>query len=105
MILARELEASNNAPAPLALVVENPTRGLDVHATTAIHERLRRAASSGAAVVIYSSDLDEVLALASRVLVVFDGNVTEVPADRGLVAEAMLGMRWPLEASSPEEQP
>lgn len=104
LILAREFEASINAPAPLALVVENPTRGLDVHATDAIHGRLRRAASSGAAVVIYSSDLDEVLALASRVLVVYDGKVTEVPPDRGLVAEAMLGTRWPSEAS-PKEYP
>ena len=93
LILARELEASVDEPAPLALVVENPTRGLDVRATAAVHERLRGAAASGAAVVIYSSDLDEVLAMATRVLVVFDGYVAEVPADRGLIAEAVLGMR------------
>jgi len=104
LILARELEASVDEPAPLALVVENPTRGLDVHATAAVHERLRVAAARGAAIVVYSSDLDEVLAMATRVLVVFDGYVAEVPADRSLIAEAMLGMRVSVQPS-PKEQP
>lgn len=103
LILARELEASIDEPAPLALVVENPTRGLDVHATATVHERLQRTAAGGAAVVVYSSDLDEVLALATRILVVFDGSVAEVPADRRLIAAAMLGMHTSTRAA-PEEQ-
>jgi ABC-type uncharacterized transport system ATPase subunit len=77
--------------APAALVVENPTRGLDVHATTAVHGRLREARDRGTAVILYSSDLDEVIELADRVIVVYDGVVREVPRDREMVGRAMLG--------------
>lgn len=85
-ILGRELELH-----PDLLVVENPTRGLDLRAMAAVHERLRSTASAGAAVVMYSSDIDEVLLLASRILVVFRGTVREVPAVRELIGRAMLG--------------
>jgi len=73
-------------------VIENPTRGLDVRATTAVHQRLRDACTRGAAVVVYSSDLDEVLSLATRVLVVFDGRVRDVPLERAVIGRAMLGL-------------
>jgi simple sugar transport system ATP-binding protein len=92
LVLARELAASPDEPAPIALVVENPTRGLDVHATTEVHKRLREACARGAAVVMYSSDLDEVLGIATRVLVLFDGIVRELPIDRDAIGRAMLGL-------------
>jgi simple sugar transport system ATP-binding protein len=92
LVLAREL-ASEHGSLPDALVVENPTRGLDVRATAAVHDRLRAARDRGAAVVLYSSDLDEVLTLASRVLVLFGGTARELPVDREEVGRAMLGLR------------
>ncbi len=85
-VLGRELESR-----PQVLVAENPTRGLDLHATASIHRRLREAARDGAGVVIYSSDLDELLALAQRILVVHAGSVAEFPAERDLVGRAMVG--------------
>lgn len=91
LVLARELNATADQPSPRALVVENPTRGLDVHATAAVHERLTQASMNGAAILLYSSDLDEVLALSTRVVVMFDGTLTEVPADRRTIGERMLG--------------
>ena len=91
LVLARELPPESGGDSPYGLVVENPTRGLDVRATQDVHRRLRDAAASGAAVVLYSGDLDEVLALATRVFVVFEGVVSEVNADRELVGRAMLG--------------
>ncbi len=72
VVVARELFRH-----PLVVVAENPTRGLDLRAMAAIHQRLRGAAAEGAAVLVYSSDLDEVLALASRVLVVRRGTLVE----------------------------
>ena len=87
LIVGRELR-----DAPVALIVENPTRGLDFRSTVAVHDALRNARESGAAVVVYSSDLDEVLALADRVLVVRDGRVLEVRGDRDAVGQAMLGI-------------
>jgi simple sugar transport system ATP-binding protein len=74
-----------------AIVIENPTRGLDVRATSEVHARLRAARDRGAAVLVYSSDLDEVLALADRVVVLHAGTMHEVPADRELIGRAMLG--------------
>ena len=85
-VLAREL-----AGTPEALVVENPTRGLDIRATEDVLARLRAARAAGLAVVMYSEDLDEVLALADRVLVVHGGVVQELGPDRDAVGRAMLG--------------
>jgi len=89
VVLARALEQG-----PRVLVAENPTRGLDIQATVEIHDRLRAAAAQGVAVLVYSTDLDEVLELLQRVLVVHVGKVREAPegADRRVVGEMMLGV-------------
>jgi general nucleoside transport system ATP-binding protein len=73
LILARELSQN-----PAVIVAENPTRGLDVNAAAAIHDRLRTAAANGAAVIFHSADLDEVLQLANRVIVLVRGVISEV---------------------------
>jgi simple sugar transport system ATP-binding protein len=85
-VLARELDGP-----PDVVVVENPTRGLDVRASSDILARLVEARDRGVAVIVYSADLDEVLSLADRVLVVFAGVVRELVPDRELVGRAMLG--------------
>lgn len=86
LVVARELSE------PVDLVVaEHPTRGLDLNATAFVHRQLRAAAASGAAVVVHSSDLDELFTLANRVFVMFRGRVLEVAPDRELVGRAMLG--------------
>jgi simple sugar transport system ATP-binding protein len=90
LVLGRELDG-----APRALVVESPTRGLDVAAGAAVHRRLLAARDAGTAVVVYSSDLDEVLSLADRVLVMFAGRARELPPDRDAVGHAMLGLAVP----------
>jgi simple sugar transport system ATP-binding protein len=87
LVLARELSEE-----PTILVAENPTRGLDIRATAAVHARLLQAASAGAAVVLYSSDLDEVFALATRMIAVHAGRVVVVPNDREAAGRAMLGL-------------
>lgn len=89
LILGRALEQQ-----PRVLVAENPTRGLDIRATVEIHRRLREAAAAGVAVIVYSSDLDEVLDLAERVVVLANGRLSEMkmPADRNLVGRAMLAV-------------
>ncbi len=90
VILAREL-----ASGAKMLVAVQPTRGLDVGAIAAVHERLRRARDEGCAVLLVSLDLDEVLALADRILVLFGGRVMGVlpgeGADERLLGRMMLG--------------
>jgi general nucleoside transport system ATP-binding protein len=78
--------------APRVIVAENPTRGLDIRAAADIHARLRAAAGTGAAVLVYSSDLDEVLRLAHRVVVVARGAVLPVSpgATRAQIGELMV---------------
>ncbi|MDQ6738723.1 MAG: ABC transporter ATP-binding protein [Gemmatimonadota bacterium] len=88
LVVGREMRGSRNA-----LVAENPTRGLDVQATAEVHDRLRAARDAGMAVVVYSSDLDEVLAIADRMIVVHDGQVVEVPLDFDTAGRAMLGIK------------
>jgi simple sugar transport system ATP-binding protein len=76
---------------PLAVVAENPTRGLDIRATSAVHDHLRAARDAGSAVVVYSSDLDEVLSLADRMVVVHAGVVRNFHGSRDEIGRAMLG--------------
>ena len=84
-VLGREL--SDN---PQLLVLENPTQGLDVHAAAAIHDRILSARDEGTAVVIYSSDLDELATLSDRVLVVSSRTVTNTEPDRVAIGRALL---------------
>ena len=85
-VLAREL-----AGAPSAVVAENPARGLDVRASRDVLARLRGAALNGAAVVVYSTDLDELLAISDRIVVCHAGIVRTVQRTRDSVGAAMVG--------------
>ena len=58
---------------PRVLIAASPTRGLDVGAIETVHAYLREAAGEGVAVLLISEDLDEILALADRVLVMYEG--------------------------------
>lgn len=63
------------ATSPRVLLLDEPTKGVDVGAKFEIHEMIRRQALSGLAVLVVSSDLPEVLALADRVVVMREGRV------------------------------
>ncbi|MEU6034442.1 ABC transporter ATP-binding protein [Actinomadura sp. NPDC047616] len=73
LVLARELSAN-----PSVLVAAQPTHGLDVGAIEDMYLRLRKAASSGVAVLLVSTELEEVMALASRIAVISRGRVAGV---------------------------
>jgi simple sugar transport system ATP-binding protein len=70
VVLAREFSGE-----PLVLVVASPTRGLDVAGIETVHSYLREAASGGVGVLLISEDLDEILVLADRVAVMYEGAV------------------------------
>ena len=73
LILARELSLS-----PAFLVANQPTRGLDVGATEYVRRRLLDQKKRGAAILLISEDLDEILNLADRIAVIFKGEIMEV---------------------------
>jgi simple sugar transport system ATP-binding protein len=77
LVLAREA-----MPEPRVLLVGQPTRGVDIGAIEFIHGRLRAMRDAGGAVLVVSSELDEILALADRVLVMNCGRISgELPID------------------------
>ncbi|GIJ22439.1 sugar ABC transporter ATP-binding protein [Micromonospora lutea] len=66
---------------PLILLFDEPTRGIDVGAKSAIHDLVRQLARAGAAVLMISSELPELLGMSDRMLVMRDGRVAgELPA-------------------------
>jgi ABC-type uncharacterized transport system ATPase subunit len=88
VVLAREFDGE-----PRVLVVASPTRGLDVAAIETVHGYLREAASGGVGVLLISEDLDEILALADRVLVMYEGAIAgERDAGQATVEELGLLM-------------
>jgi simple sugar transport system ATP-binding protein len=85
LVLAREA-----GPAPQVLLVGQPTRGVDIGAIEFIHGRLRAMREAGGAILLVSSELDEILALADRVVVMNAGQMAgELAIDR--CSEAALG--------------
>src|SRR6478752_2312524 len=88
VVLAREFEGK-----PRVLVVASPTRGLDVGSIETVHGYLRDAASDGVGVLLISEDLDEILALADRIAVIYEGAIAgERPVATATVGELGLLM-------------
>jgi simple sugar transport system ATP-binding protein len=88
LILARVLERQ-----PQVILANQPTRGLDVGAVAAVHRRLLEARARGAAILLISEDLDELLALSDRVAALYRGRLTPpCPTDRLTIRELGLAM-------------
>jgi len=85
VVVARELHAQ-----PDLVVAVNPTRGLDIAATRFVHEQLLAARDRGAAVVLISTDLDEISALCARAAILSFGRLQ--PFQVGHVSAADLGL-------------
>lgn len=92
IVIAREMGRDFSV-----LLASQPTRGVDVGAIEFIHERLLQARSQGKAVLLVSAELNEVLALADRVAVMFRGKFATVlpiaEANEDVLGEFMVGTR------------
>ena len=73
LLLAREISEN-----PILLVAVHPTRGLDVGATEFIRRKLLDARDSGAAVLLISEDLDEILTISDRIGVIYEGKIVGI---------------------------
>lgn len=89
-VLARELSSEGDL-----LIVANPCFGLDFAAVAEIRARIVQARNRGAAVLLVSEDLDEILQLSDRIVVMFDGKLaletSSASADVGAIGRAMAG--------------
>ena len=92
VVVARELEAR-----PDVIIAAHPTRGLDIHATEFVHTRLLHARNRAKAVLLVSSELDELLHLSDRIAVMSDGKIVGIvkPAETNKqeLGALMLGLK------------
>ena len=87
LILARVFERS-----PALILANQPTRGLDLGAAAEVARRLLEARARGAGVVLISEDLDEILSLSDRIMVIHDGALIESTSrDRAALGLLMAG--------------
>jgi ABC-type sugar transport system ATPase subunit len=80
------------AGAPRVLLLDEPTRGVDIAAKFDIHALLREMADAGAAILIASSDHEELLALCSRIMILKDRRISRIVPARGLTPAELLAL-------------
>ena len=78
------------ASKPRILILDEPTRGIDIGAKVEVHRIISELAASGLGIILISSDLPEVLAMSDRILVLHEGRITaEIPRDRATEERVM----------------
>jgi rhamnose transport system ATP-binding protein len=78
------------ASRPTILILDEPTRGIDIGAKVEVHRIISELAASGLGIILISSDLPEVLAMSDRIVVLHEGRVTaEIPRDRATEERVM----------------
>ena len=80
------------ALAPRVLLLDEPTRGIDVGAKQAIYHLMEELAASGVAVLFASSELEEILGMADEVLVMHEGRITGQLQRDALSEEAIMSL-------------
>ncbi len=85
VVLAKWLAAK-----PKVLILDEPTRGIDIGAKVEVHRIISELAASGLGIILISSDLPEVLGMSDRIVVLHEGRVTaEIPRDRATQERVM----------------
>ncbi|WP_088350815.1 ABC transporter ATP-binding protein [Ureibacillus massiliensis] len=91
LLFAREIDLN-----PRLLIAVHPTQGLDVGATEAVHEMLINLRDSGSGVLLISEDLDEIIKLSDKILVLYNGNINGVvkkdQVDKEFIGQLMAGL-------------
>jgi simple sugar transport system ATP-binding protein len=87
VIAAREFSSE-----PSLLIAEQPTRGIDVGAARIIHEKLLDMRSKGCAILLISADINEILAISDRVIVMFNGRIVGCFDDIPSLTEQEMGL-------------
>ena len=90
VVIARELD-----PEPVLDIAAHPTRGLDLGAVVNVHDILLKERNRGAAVLFISAELQEVMALSDRIIVLYSGQIMGdldgETADQNVIGQMMLG--------------
>ena len=95
VVVARELTRSNEH-SPVLIIAAHPTRGLDIHSATFVHTRLIQARNRDKAVILVSSELEELRQLSDRIAVMFEGQLVGIvkpeETDMSELGALMLGL-------------
>jgi len=84
VVLAREISRN-----PRVIIAAQPTRGLDIGATEYVREQLLEQRKKGAAIMLISEDLDEILALSDRIAVIYEGQIMDIIPRENATAEKL----------------
>ncbi|HEX9330333.1 MAG TPA: ABC transporter ATP-binding protein [Anaerolineales bacterium] len=84
VVLAREISRN-----PRVILAAQPTRGLDIGATEYVREQLLEQRRKGAAIMLISEDLDEILALSDRIAVIYEGQIMDIVPRESATAEKL----------------
>jgi ABC-type uncharacterized transport system ATPase subunit len=88
VVVARELNRD-----PRVMLVNQPTRGIDIGATEFVLQQILAQRDRRSAILLISTELEELLAISDRILVMYEGQIVgEVPPDRSLIEEIGLMM-------------
>ena len=92
------------ASGPRVLILDEPTRGIDIGAKVEVHRIIAELAASGLGIILISSDLPEVLAMSDRIIVLHEGRVTaEIPRERATQERVMFAATG--SAGADQEEP
>jgi len=86
VVVARELSSN-----PELIIAAQPTRGVDIGSEELIHDLLNEARDAGKAIFLISADLDEILKLSTRIIVIYDGHITKQFTDCSNISGMDLG--------------
>jgi ribose transport system ATP-binding protein len=82
---------------PRIILLNDPTRGIDVGTKEEIYQLLRKLADSGAAIILYSTDYDELIGCCDKVLVLYDGAIKRVLSGDQITERALIGSALDIE--------
>lgn len=99
VVFAREMEGN-----PDLLIAAQPTRGVDIGAIESIHHKIMEARDEGKGVLLVSAELDEILSLSDRILVMYEGRISAEfergEVDEKIIAPYMIGAKFKGEAGN-----
>ena len=87
VVLARELSRD-----PRIIIASQPTRGLDIGAINSVRQMLLEERSRGVAVILVSADLEELMSLSDRMIILYEGRISGEIDDISTATEEQIGL-------------
>jgi len=93
------------AMSPVLLLLDDPTKGVDIHSRREIHKILRQHADAGMSIIISSSDDQELLDISDRIYVFYEGSISDELSGDNKTADRLVAAMMGMNAASRKEKP